>query len=470
LDIISRDTPKHLRKSTSVGAVLHSDLKPARALFLAFATLTLGTLTLAGCGNNYRPVVSSINPVGPAGQPTKYAVAISSPSPTSPGLVTLVDFSGDTILNTTAIGANPQYLVLSSGGGTGYTLNGDGTANTFAISTGLLASDVLQSTLLAGSKPVSLYPQGTYVYIAESGRNAVAQLQGNPPAIQQELPTGSGTIYTVGANGSPRAYAIVQGTPGSQGKVAAIETTSNTISNIIPVGVNPVYGVMTADSARAYILNKGSNSVTAINSQTNAPDLFTTPSGVASTIPVGVAPVWADFAPTLSELVVANAGDGTNPGSVSIINIPRCPATTVSTNPTCDPANPLNALGYGQVLATIPVGINPVMVGVMQDGTRAYVANAGNAAAGIAGSISVINLTTNTVIATIPAGTSSNPADSIVHGHPAYIAVTTGTPTGKVYVTSLDSTDITIIRTDTDVVQTHLSLQGNGVAVRITQP
>jgi hypothetical protein len=37
-------------------------------------------------------------------------------------------------------------------------------------------------------------------------------------------------------------------------------------------------------------------------------------------------------------------------------------------------------------------------------------------------------------------------------------------------VTSLDSTDITIIRTDTDSVQTHLSLQGNGVSVRITQP
>jgi len=37
-------------------------------------------LFLAGCGNQYRPVVSAINPVGPAGQPTKYAVAISNPN------------------------------------------------------------------------------------------------------------------------------------------------------------------------------------------------------------------------------------------------------------------------------------------------------------------------------------------------------------------------------------------------------
>ena len=30
----------------------------------------------------------------------------------------------------------------------------------------------------------------------------IAELTGLPPAIQQELPTGAGTIYTVGASGS----------------------------------------------------------------------------------------------------------------------------------------------------------------------------------------------------------------------------------------------------------------------------
>jgi DNA-binding beta-propeller fold protein YncE len=437
-----------------------------------------GAVLLAGCGSNYRPVVSSINPVGPAGQPGKYAVVISSPSPTSPGLVTLVDFSGDTIVNTTAIGNNPQYFILNSGGNTGYTLNGDGTFTTFGVSTSLLASDILETTLLPNSKPVSIYPQGSYTYVAESGRNAVAQLGGSPVGIQTELPTGAGTVYTVGAASSPRAYAIVAGNGTTPGSVSAIETTFNTISATLPVGINPVYGVMTADSGRAFILNKGSNSVTAINAQTNALERFTTANGtVASTIPVGVAPVWADFAPTLNELVVVNQGGGTaaTPGSVSIISIPRCSATTLSSNPACDPANPLNALGYGTVVATIPVGVNAIMVSVLQDGTRAYVANAGvlpSAAnpAGIPGSVSVINLTTNTVSATIPAANTVNAADSFIHGHPNFIGATQGTPTGKVYVTAPDSTDLSIIRTDLDVITTHLSLQGNGVAVRLTQP
>ena len=434
--------------------------------------LALAAVGLAGCGSNYRPVVSSINPVGPAGQPTKYAVAVSSPGPTAPGLVSLVDFAGDTILNTTAIGANPQYFILNAGGNQGFTLNGDGTFTTFTVSTGLLASDILETTLLPNAMPVSIYPQGANTYVAESGRNAVAQLAGSPVGVQTELATGPGTIYTVGAAGSPRAYAIAAGNGTTAGTVSAIETGFNTVSAVLPVGINPVYGVMTADSGRAFILNKGSNTVTALNVQTNALDRFTTSTGtISSTIPVGVGPVWADFAPTLNEMVVANQGGGTaaTPGSVTIISIPRCPATTLSTNPACDPANPLNALGYGGVVANIPVGVNPIMVSVLQDGTRAYVANGGNAALGIPGSVSVINLTTNTISATIPAGNSVLP-DLLVHGHPNFIGATQGTPTGKVYVTAADSTDLTIIRTDLDIVSTHLSLQGNGVSVRLTAP
>ncbi len=462
---------------------MHSDRKFVRrslqqsaALPIATAALALAALGLAGCGSNYRPVVSSINPVGPAGQPTKYAVAISSPSPTSPGLVSLVDFSGDTILNTTAIGVNPKYLILNTGGNTGYTLNGDGTFTTFNVSTSLLASNILDTTLFSNSQPVSIYPQGSYTYVAESGRPGDLQLGGSPVGIQSELPTGAGTVYTVGAANSPRAYAIVAGNGTTAGSVAAIETTFNTISGTLPVGINPVYGVMTADSGRAYILNKGSNSVTAIDAQTNALDRFTTAAGVSSTIPVGVAPVWADFAPTLNEMVVVNQGGGTaaTPGSVTIISIPRCAPTTLSSNPACDPANPLNALGYGSVVANIPVGVNAVMVSVLQDGTRAYVANQGvlpsGTNPGIPGSVSVINLTTNTVSATIPAATSVNAGDAFVHGHPNFIVTTQGTPTGKVYVTAPDSADLSIIRTDLDAITTHLSLQGNGVAVRITQP
>ena len=451
--------------------------KHRRSVFVATA-VSVAALALAACGNNYRPVVSAINPVGPAGQPTKYAVVVSSnPAPGAQGLVTLVDYSGDTVVNTTLIGVDPVYLQLANTGFTGYVINANGTLNSFSISSALLESQVLQTTLFANSAPNSIYSQGTYLYITEPGRSAVAELSGLPPAIQEELPTTGTPVYTVGASGSPRAYALVSGaTATAAGTAVPIETTSNTTDTPIPVGVAPTYGVMTADSRRAFILNKGSNTVSVVNSQTNALDTFyvngctpgTTGCTTTSTIPVGVAPIWADFAPTLNEVLIANAGNGTTPGSVTIISIPLCSSSTVTTNPNCDVSNPVDAVGFGQVIANISVGVNPVMIAVLQDGSEAFVANAGNATT--LGSVSIINLATNTVTATIQGTANPTTTDLFVHGHPNFIAVTTGTPTGKAYVTSGDSTDLTVIRSDIDQVLTHVPLQGTGVGVRTSAP
>jgi len=467
------------RSVRSIGQILRSPFRFA----LAAAILT----SAIGCGNTYRPVVSAINPVGPAAQPQKFAVAISTTGTTAkptPGLVTFVDFSGDTVLITAQIGVNPYYLVLNSGGNTGYTLNSDHTLTTFDISTQLLQSQVLQTTLLPGANPVSIFPEGANTYVTDPGLQAISQFTGQPLNLQQELGINPAftPIYVAGVAGAPRVYALSQSVAGGPGQVSTIETTSNTIDpNPIPVGVNPVYGVMTADAKRAFIMNQGSGTVSVINAQTNLPDIL--PAGATNPITVGQSPLWADFAPIRNEMVVANAGDGVHAGSVSIISIPLCSATAQPGNPNCDLNNPVDAVGFGTVLATVPVGINPRMIGVLQDVTnsRAYVVNGGNpnlpCAAPTAAlplgncTVSVINLTTNTVTATIPIPVSPIiGASPNINGHPNYIAVTNGTPTGKVYVTSPESNFMTVIRTDTDTVDLTIPLQGNGVSVRITQP
>ena len=78
--------------------------------------------------------------------------------------------------------------------------------------------------------------------------------------------------------------------------------------------------------------------------------------------------MWADLASGLNELVVANEGNGTTtPGSLTIINIPLCSASALPTNPNCNATNPIDATTFGQVVATVPVGINPIMVSVLSD-------------------------------------------------------------------------------------------------------
>jgi YVTN family beta-propeller protein len=107
---------------------------------------------------------------------------------------------------------------------------------------------------------------------------------------------------------------------------------------------------------------------------------------------------------------------------------------------------------FGQT-HTIPVGKGPVAVTVLQDGSRAYVANQTD------GTVSVVDLKSFVVTGTIP-----------VYGgaHPDLISSVSGIGTGTVYVLSKDSQYVTAIRTDTDQVSANIFLQSYGMALRST--
>jgi len=465
----------------------------------ATAVLTISIVavfTTIGCGNQYRPVVSAIGPVGPAGQPTKFAVAVSSPSSTSLGLLTIVDFAGDTVLSTPNILSNPSYFALNPNGTQGYTINAEGSLNTFFLSnpTALISSNVVQTTLPVNSAPVSitsLTPASALstIFIPETATNSIAAINAGTAALYDNVGIrgGSNPVYVVGAAGTPRVYAISQNTPGTNGQIDSLETVSTTSlsdSAQIPVGIKPVYGVMTGDDRRAFILNQGSGTVSVINVPSNAPDVsqpFITipPIPIAGGGTAAPNPVWADLAPISSELVVLNQGDGIHPGSLSIISIPLCSPGALASNPNCSPANPVDAVGFGQVIATATVGINPSMVSVLQDGSAAYVINeldgAGNCGTG-EGSVSVVNLKTGQLTATIcgvsgsAATATANGTSNLIFGHPNSISATTGVPAGKVYVTSSDNRYMSIIYTDTNTVQAHIPLQGLGLRVLVTTP
>jgi DNA-binding beta-propeller fold protein YncE len=379
------------------------------------------------------------------------------------------------------------YLALAAGGGTGYAINSAGSFNSFPTGNpaGLISSQISQSTLSAGSKPVtitsvSMTGTNASVFVPEPALSQVAALTGTG-SLDQNIGIPNNPVYVVGTNAGRRAYVISQGNGTTASTVSSLESGNLAVSSTIPVGINPTYGVMTPDGNRAFILNTGSGTVNVINVVNNGPDLAMPV--IPATGTLGLNPVWADLSPLTNQLVVLNKGDGTHPGSLSVINIPLCNAASPASNPNCNPANPIDAIGFGQVLATVPVGINPVMVSVLQDGTKAYVANQGVLCAAnatnctnVEGSISVVNLVSGQVSATIPATSvpsstsDTNTTPGSAYGHPTTIAATTGDPTGKVYVTSSDNKFMTVIATDTDTVETHVNLQGLGVRVVVTSP
>ncbi len=450
---------------------------------------------MLGCGDIYRPVVTSIPPVEPSSQPTKYAIVtscgnntnVSAPTidqicsaSTVPGYGSLVDFSGDTLAIRLILGNGPRWVGLApnsnGSGGIVYNTNDDGTVTNFSISTTVESHQVYSSTLLANADPATMLSTRNYLYVSQTGRGSVEVMKtangALSPAGFLEIPLIDATnpsaqqypTILVGNRSAQRIYAIsyddgltppAQSCPAanSPGVATGIETTTNTPSSNLPLGLCPVYGVMSSDNRRTFILNQGSGTVSVIDSQQNQIDtsanLIANQPGVpAGQIAVGTNPVWADIYNTGAILAVANAGSNT----LTLINISEDVYGNDSPN-------------FGQIIATVPVGNSPSSVSVLQDGTRAYVANRGD------GTVSVVSLTSNTVTKTISLPqepcSAGNP-NNLCTIHPMSIAATTGTPTGKVYVVSPDTNMLTVIQTIDDTIDTSLPLTGNGIQVYLT--
>lgn len=420
---------------------------PKRPWLAAGALLMLAGFS--GCGNNYRPVVNPVNPTGPSPQPSVNVMVVSSLSPTTSGFATILDFAGDSVMAKATIGNGPIGFTEDSTGSTAYSIQADGTLNIIPVTTSLQTKLITSSTLLPNVGPVNVLTTAGTLYIVEQTEtpNSVAVLTGNPPSLKQEIPVDPGLVNIIGRNSTPRVYAISQLVPAhacstpsavaTLGEVSSIETATQTISSRIPVGICPVFGLESADNLRTYILNRGSGTVTAIDSQKNVLDTQSDGKNSVTTggsITVGAGPVYGEFYDTASELVTANY-DG---NSISVINV----TTDVFDN---------DSPQFGTV-HTIPVGSHPTSVTVLQDGTRAYVANSGD------GTISVVNMSTFTVEKTIP-----------VSGTPRMVYSVFNSPFSKVYVVSPDSQNVTVIRTDTDSISALVQVQGNVVDVRPTR-
>lgn len=457
--------------------------------------------SILGCGDLFRPIVTSVPPVEPSAQPIKYAVVTTCGNNTNasaitidqvcanstvPGLASVVDFAGDTLTVRLNLGNGPRWAVIApnSFGNAGYvyTTNADGTISSFYITTQVETNNVFTSTLLKDAAPNTMLSTTKYLYVSQPGRDSIGVMQSSNglqapgvfleiPLIDPKNPTAAQhPVNLVGNPNTQRIYAISYAASqrnsdgscsasGPGGTATGIETETNTPSSALPLGLCPIYGVMSLDDRRTFILNQGSGTVSVIDSEQNQIDtnsnLANGQTGIpAGQIPVGQDPVWADIYNNGAILAVVNEQPNAATGTLTLINISVDSFGNDSPN-------------FGKIIATVPVGNDPDSVSILQDGTRAYVANHGD------GTVSVVSLTSNTVTKTVSLPqepcTASNP-NVLCTIHPISIAATTGTPTGKVYVVSPDTDILTIIDTVDDTIGANLQLTGNGIQVRLTSP
>jgi hypothetical protein len=157
-------------------------------------------------------------------------------------------------------------------------------------------------------------------------------------------------------------------------------------------------------------------------------------------------PVYAEYNLSTSQIVVADYDGGT----ISVIDVSLDEYGNDSST-------------FGTTF-TIPVGTtatpNPAAVTVLADGSRAYTANQNDDSTGSGsgnGTVSIVNLTSHTLEKTLP-----------VIGHPRTVVSTQNSLYGKVYAAAPDSPYLTIVRTDEDIVDTTILVEGNIVDVRTT--
>ncbi len=451
----------------------------------AFGVLVLAGV--AGCGSLYRPVINPVTKTGPAAQPLTYVAVFSQPglmqasasatappcpsqAYANPGVVTVVDAAGDSVAALATLGNGPLTFALDSNGFDAFSENCDGTLSAAGISESLMSKDIATSTLLPGSVPINALAFPGQQYIVEEGRNAVAAMSGNPPSLKVDVTNVAPSVINLtGIPNAQRVYAISQGNtlsaggdipwgtcanPSSvtvNGEADGIETASDAISSRIPLGVCPVFGVTSADGNRSFILNRGSGTITVINDQLNQLDTINASpylNGTATinlcngATPCNAGPVHADFFTPGSLLVVANYDNDT----VSVIDT----SLDIYGN---------DSGTFGKVLATIPVGHEPAAVSVLQDGSKAYVANEGD------GTVSVISLTSFQLLKTIqlaPVQDPTNPG-SMVQPRVRSITSVYNYPAGSVFVAAQNSPYVTVIRTDTDDVTARILVQGEVV-------
>lgn len=473
-------------------------LCPARVHFAQAGVALALVALIAGCGDNYRPVVTPIASNGPPEQPTSYTIVVSTTGSLTPGVVTIVDYSGDSILTEAPIGPGPKVFTLDGTGSTGYTVNSDGTLSNFAITTNLQAKNVSESTLLSTAQPVNLTTPSNGLLATDLNGDVVDVFTGSPQAFKLAIPVAtSGSpatmpVLVVGSQfGGQREYVLSQDVPDTAtlacnlspttaptGVATPIETSSNTTDPAIPVGKCPVYGLETPSQQRLFVLNRGDNTISVIDTRNNTPDActpFQNQSGQwvtchpAIQLSAGSGPVYAEFNQTTQQLVVANYDGGT----ISVVNVPLDEYGNDSNtyaNPSCTVGGVTSYANCGAVtggfgmVTTIKVGNtatpNPASVTVLADGSKAYTANQNDDSGTGNGTVTVVNLSTYTVEKTIT-----------VVGHPRTVVNTQNSEFSKIYVASPDSPFITIIEsspTVTDLVDTTVLVEGTVVDVRTT--
>ena len=261
-----------------------------------------------------------------------------------------------------------------------------------------LVNNTITATIVVGENPtgVVISPDGTKVYVLNSGSNSVSVINVAKNTVVATMPVGlDPRAITIDSNGK-KVYVLCMES------VSVIDTSTNTVTATVSVGQDPLDFTIIPDGTKVYAANHDDNSVSVIDTATNT----------VKEIPVGEWPDKVVVSPDKKKVYV------TYSNGVDVIN------TKTDT-----------------ITATLPF----IDVKVYSAGKKVYVVNSyGNKL-----SVRLINTKTNTVTAKAKVTELSSPDQNKIVFNP------TGT---KMYVADFWNNNVYVINTKTNTVISKVPL------------
>jgi YVTN family beta-propeller protein len=185
------------------------------------------------------------------------------------------------MIATIPVGKDPSGVAVSPDGSTVYVA----AAGSNAVSVINTGSNSVIATIPVGKNPVgvAVTPDGNLVYVTNAGTINVSVINTKTNMVMKTITDQSGPRgIAVTPDGSKVYFANFQSFGIDEFIVSVIDTMTNMVVEGIHVGRQPFGVAVTPDGTKVYVANSGDSTVSVIDMTSNLP--------VVSTIPVGSSP------------------------------------------------------------------------------------------------------------------------------------------------------------------------------------
>jgi gliding motility-associated-like protein len=374
------------------------------------------------------------DPVGIAVSPDGSLVYVTNEGS---GTVSVISTGFDRVISTIPVGSAPlSYGNFFTGGSvcSGAPVKFTITVNPASIATPAITEGSVTGNISACAGTASASPQIEQFTV--SGTNLTANITATASTgfeVSLSASSGYGTSVTLTQTGSTVSNAVVyvrSAATATPGKVTGTVLLSSTGAASRPVAIAATINALPTvnDAGNQAVTNGTTTTAIDFNGTGN---VFT---WVNDTPGIGLPASGTGDIPPFS---ATNAGSSPVTATITVTPAPNLSGFAYITNNNANTVSVIN-IGTNKVVATITVGTNPSGVAISPDGTRVYIVNSNSS------TVSVINTASNTVIATIPIGEYSFGAALSPDG-------------SHLYVANLGSGTVSVINTATNTVSATIT-------------